>query len=689
MMALSKQMLAAYPVDKDTPFVERWSPFHIRISIIVRLLILLLFAITITSCKRAQSNVIKIESCEFVQAELSSDGQSAILIETSPSAILKLNSGLETRFSFERAVFDCIDSECFSKQNGLTLPTRMKSPHIFWVYDQSNDVLGTIFMDQHSNQNAVFLPLNGSKFIRLKANTYSLPKRTEAISSDGNWSYMSPLFLASSNGNSEVEIKLEIETLLQEITKIFDSFSDDFQSVSSKGTFQKYIQNSEGVIGSIGIADYPQASNIVYDAQKNSTMTMTNHSPVNRGLELYSTQDEALVLSGVNRATYVNTSNTVPLIEKFEYPETLRTYPIEDSATGQFAGISSINSIQLIEGNVGAKGINNIIIQDRHKNPNLTIQKVDYTDNEFGATFLIEYKNWKNGGSVFKYVKIPNDTNIKPPFEAFLPCPASRLIKPSVSASDIRLVVNIQSIGSEKWPSRVFSIAQKEPVGAVVFLKGGPRGTVFDEPLSKRVYKPYIELGYDVYAFEYSGMTLPQSELDQRLHLYHEKALINDIKNMRVFASEKLEANYDNIVLHSESFGSIIGLSLLAQDNPYTSSIFVSPWVSHHSPTLWQDDPRYQLAYEEYMFGIQSKGRNEFVDWMKLTRDQTLSLSNSLVIYGERENRGPLNEMYTFFKDRGAKVHLINNASHATAPALGQNLIDQFLWRTNIDDEQK
>ena len=653
-----------------------------------RLIFSLFSLICLNACEQPQTLANEVESCKYVRTKLSPDGQSVILMETAPSGTQKTDNGFEAFYNFQRIEFKCDKSSCTSQQRNFTLPTNMQTPKIFWVQGNNKEILGLTLLDQQRRQSAVFLPNSGAQFVELNPDTYPLPNNSGYAFTGENWTYFSPMTIPLTKQSSRANITKEIEDQLKKITKKFDDFLFDIEEDSLGETFAIYSQSKHGVVGLTSTTYKPNVGNIVYNGQTKEWTHVANFSPIDQNIKLYASQSDDLILGGINRTVNVKNSKAISIVGNLDYTESLRTFPIINSSTGQLVGLSGLKSLRLFDDGAAEQAINVVIRKDLKTNPYLTVKQVEVSSAIDGVAFVVQYKNWQTDSSLFKFVKIQKNKDAKENvFDTFLPCPSGRQNKQKPNS--VNLKVDIKSIGTETWPSRVLSLTQDNPKGAVIFLKGGPRGHIFDDVLLSRVYGPYLQRGFDVYAFEYSGMTLVQSNLDQRLHRDHEVALQKDIEVMNQYIKRTLNSKYHNLILHSESFGSILALGLLSKEDLFTGSVFASPWIQHHNPAIWQNSPEFQFAYEDYMFGIKRDGTGSFIDWMNTKRSEVPSLRNALVIIGEREVRGPRDEMTEFFRNKGAEVHILKNGTHEFTPVLSQKLIYQHIEALTQENQPK
>ena len=651
----------------------------------LRLFLLVLCLLCLNACGQPEHRMKTGESCRYVRSKLSPDGQTVMLLETAPSTTKKTDKGFVAYYNFQRTQFKCEKANCTQQQNIFTLPANIQKPKIFWAQDKNKENLGLVILGDRLNQKAIFLPKDATQFIELNPYPYSLPSNSSFAFSGEIWTYFSPLIIPIVENNStQKNLTKAIKEQLGKITKTFDDFIFDLEESSLGETFAIYSQSKGGMLGITNTTYRPIVSNIVYDGRTKKWMRVANYSPADQNIKLYVSHKDELILGGVNRAVNVKNSKAVSMVENLEYAESFRTFPIVNRSTGQFVGLSSLKNASLLEGGFAEQAINTVIRKDLEFRPFLTVKQMEVTTATDGITYVIQYKNWQTDSSLFKYVKIFKNAKT---FESFLPCSVGQQINQKPNSVNLNVVV--KNIGTEIWPSRVLSLTQDSPKGAVVFLKGGPRGHVFNGALLSRIYGFYLQRGFDVYAFEYSGMTLLQSDLDQRLHVAHEKALEKDLNVISNFIDRDLNNQYDELVLHSESFGSILALGLLAKKDMFSASIFLSPWVQHQSPSQWQNSPESQFSYEDYLFGINHVGTGSFVNWMNNKRDAISELHNSFVVIGEREDRGPRKQMSEFFRNKGAEVHILKNGTHELTPVLSSRLVDKYLKKTSKKMSQK
>lgn len=147
--------------------------------------------------------------------------------------------------------------------------------------------------------------------------------------------------------------------------------------------------------------------------------------------------------------------------------------------------------------------------------------------------------------------------------------------------------------------------------GLVVFFGGGPLNNVENYPYSVR---QYLQLGWDVFAVNYSGSTGNGPGVSSRLHVEGlANSLIKDAKLVADYLGKV--SNDKKVIIHGESFGSLPAVAIDKYIKRPHRLILVAPFLRHQPPEAWANkdstmasffgkvNTSYQKRYEAAIIG--------------------------------------------------------------------------------------
>jgi len=183
---------------------------------------------------------------------------------------------------------------------------------------------------------------------------------------------------------------------------------------------------------------------------------------------------------------------------------------------------------------------------------------------------------------------------------------------------------------------------------AVVFLRGGPTTSLFDQSLYT-LFNIYPAEEYSFFMYEYSGAVGVSEKLSQSISLGKEKSLDADIESLckEILA---LSMKHTDVILHAESFSGILGLGVSQRcGDKISKTVLLSPWLKYlpsekYIPVnnLLASDPSrrsYKLFNANY-FNIKEASKDDsFRRWMNEILNKSDLEVEVLIIFPKHENR--------------------------------------------------
>lgn len=198
------------------------------------------------------------------------------------------------------------------------------------------------------------------------------------------------------------------------------------------------------------------------------------------------------------------------------------------------------------------------------------------------------------------------------------------------------VTIHSASLGNESRPLYGVHLKQKDPQGMVLFLSGGPTNdSDFDESFTVR---KYLSLGWDVLAVKYSGNVGAGVATSRRLREMGLQAAFSSdadaiARSLNTVPSDR------KLVVHGESFGGLLALTISAKLERSHRNIIVTPWIKYRNPREWLNDSpsyaqiSYQKAFERSIFGQAYWPTLD--DSIRSLLPKTLTATSTVLVFGD------------------------------------------------------
>lgn len=240
----------------------------------------------------------------------------------------------------------------------------------------------------------------------------------------------------------------------------------------------------------------------------------------------------------------------------------------------------------------------------------------------------------------------------------------------------------------------------------LVYLSGGPLAPTLDITGLRRIVRTYGDSIQSIVAIQYSA-----SVETQAVNLLEHKFAAFDRDSDAVIAYlTELKQQDENvrIILHAESLSGLLAMRIIERAPQLVDiSVLQSPWTHYLSSSEFIASPfsifdrgefetrpasaaelksRYRQTVSQFFDIDESKPTDPGREWMKSVRDNAdFSKEPVAVLYGEYEDRVPLDEAIQFFESRRARVFLASGQFHSTVLTsdVERQFVQEFLRQSS------